>query len=142
MKIRKGNNTEPIKNNQENDNVVIDGLMTAEDLVNIGKKAGMNTIEQLRLMYPKNENYEKFELEKINEENLTKELRRAGKQNDEKINSIYSNQIAKEEIRKTKNEITRLNEEYQNTKNKRIMEEKDEQIRMLQEKLNKLNKIE
>ena len=142
MKIRKGNDTNPITNNQESDKVVIDGLMTAEDLVALGRNAGMNTIEQLKIMYPKNEEYEKFELEKINEENLTKELRKAGQQNDEKINSIYANQLAKEEITKTKKEIERLQNEYQKTKDNKLIEEKDKKIRELQEKVDKLSKKE
>ena len=54
----------------------------------------------------------------------------------EKIDSIYSNQRIKDDIRKTRNKISQLSEEYEQTKQNNILYEKDRLIRELQEKLN------
>ena len=75
MIIRKPNNNPPISNNQESDKVVIDGLMTAEDLTDLGMKAGQNTIEQLRALYPKNPELEKRELDIMSDDALAQKLR-------------------------------------------------------------------
>lgn len=135
MKIRKGNSNEPIKNNQKSDKVIIDGLMTAEDLVNMGTKAGINTIEQLRQLYPHNPILEKAENEIMNDEELVKKLRIAGKDNDEKINAMYMNQKLKESIRLTRNKINELNEKYAKTHQQNLIYEKDRLIKELQNEL-------
>ena len=137
MKLKKPNITKPIENNQESDKVVIDGLMTAEDLTDLGVKAGMNTIEQLRAMYPKNPDLEKRELEIINDEALAEKLRIAGKDNDEKINAIYQNQLLKNKINETRSEIQKLNKEYQKTHEENLIYEKDRKIRELETELKK-----
>lgn len=143
MKIRKPNPTEPITNNQESDKVVIDGLMTAEDLTDLGTKAGINTIEQLRAMYPKNLELEQKELEIMSDEALVEKLRIAGKDNDEKINAIYQNQLLKNKINETRAEIQKLNEEFQKTHEENIIYEKDRKIRELEETINSMkNKIQ
>lgn len=143
MKIRKGHNNIPIKNNQESDKVVIDGLMTAEDLSHLGTTAGINTIEQLKAMYPKNLELEQKELEIMSDEALTQKLRIAGKDNDEKINAIYQNQLLKNKISQTRNEIQRLNKEYQKSHEENLIYEKDRKIRELEETLEKYkSKIE
>lgn len=135
MKIRKPNNTNPINNNQESDKVVIDGLMTAEDLSDLGTRAGINTIEQLRQMYPKNIELEKRELEIISDEALAEKLRIAGKDNDEKINAIFQNQLLKNKINETRAEIQRLNKEYKKSHEENLIYEKDRKIRELEETL-------
>ena len=103
MKIRRPNRNKPIANNQESDKVIMDGLMTAEDLTDLGVRAGINTIEQIRAMYPKNEELEKRELEIMSDEELVKKLRIAGKDNDEKINAFYQNQLIKNKIKSWNN---------------------------------------
>ena len=133
MTIRKGNNTKPISNNQESDKVVIDGLMTAEDLTDLGVKAGINTIEQLRAMYPKNPELEQRELDIISDEALAEKLRIAGKDNDEKINAIYNNQLLKNKINETRAEIQRLNKEFKRTHEENLIYEKDRKIRELEQ---------
>ena len=143
MKLRRGNHTAPIANSQESDKVVIDGLMTAEDLTNLGQVAGMNTIEQLRAMYPKNTELEKRELDLMSDEALTAKLRIAGKDNDEKINAIYKNQLLKNKINETRNESQKLNKEFQKSHEENILYEKDRKIRELEETIEKYkNKIE
>ena len=143
MKIRKPNNNQPIVNNQESDKVVIDGLMTAEDLTDLGVKAGVNTIEQLKAMYPKNPELEQRELEIMSDEELVKKLRIAGKDNDEKINAIYQNQLLKNKINETRAEIQKLNKEYQKSHEENLVYEKDRKIRELENELLKYkNKVE
>lgn len=135
MKIRKPNVNEPIYNNQKSDKVVIDGLMTAEDLSALGTQAGINTIEQLKAMYPKDLNLEARELEIMSDEALTNKLREAGKDNDEKINAIYQNQLLKNKINETRNEIQRLNKEYKKSHEENLIYEKDRKIRELENTL-------
>lgn len=137
MLIRKPNKNSPIINNQESDKVVIDGLMTAEDLSLIGQEAGVKTIEQLRSLYPKNAELEARELEIMNDEELAKKLRIAGKDNDEKINAIYQNQLLKNKINETRTEIQRLNEEFKRTHEENLIFEKDRKIRELENELEK-----
>ena len=142
MKIRQPNKTEPRQNNQKSDKVVIDGLMTAEDLTDLGIKAGINTVEQLRAMYPKNPELEKRELEIMSDEALVEKLRLAGKDNDEKINAIYQNQLLKNKINETRNEIQRLNKEYKKSHEENLIYEKDRKIKELEETIEKYkNKV-
>lgn len=143
MKIRKPNKNKPIANNQESDKVVIDGLMTAEDLTDFGVRAGINTIEQLRAMYPKNTELEARELEIMSDEALANKLRIAGKDNDEKINAIYQNQLLKNKINETRAEIQKLNKEFKKSHEENIIYEKDRKIKELEETLEKYkNKIQ
>ena len=143
MKIRKPNKTKPTENDQKSDKVVIDGLMTAEDLTDLGVKAGVNTIEHLRAMYPKNPELEKKELEIMSDEALAEKLRIAGKDNDEKINAIYQNQLLKNKINETRTEIQKLNQDYKKTHEENIIYEKDRKIRELEETIEKYkNKIQ
>lgn len=143
MLVRKANKNQAIANNQESDKVVIDGLMTAEDLALVGQRAGMQTIEQLRQLYPHNLELEKRELEIMNDEALVEKLRIAGKDNDEKINAFYQNQLYKDKINQTRAEIQRLNKEYQRTHEENLIFEKDRKIRELENELVKYkNKAE
>lgn len=143
MLTRKINKNYPIINNQESDKVVIDGLMTAEDLTMIGQEAGAKTIEQLRALYPKNIELEQREIEIMSDEELTKKLRIAGKDNDEKINAIYQNQLLKNKIRETRTEVQRLNKEFERTHEENLIYEKDRKIRELENELVKYkNKLE
>ena len=109
--------------------------MTAEDLTDLGTRAGMNTIEQLKIMYPKNEKLEKRELEIMSDEKLVEKLRAAGKDNDEKINAIYQNQLFKNKINETRAEIQRINKEYKKTHEENLIYEKDRKIKELEEEL-------
>lgn len=137
MLIRKPNQNSPTINNQESDKVVIDGLMTAEDLSIIGQEAGMKTIEQLRALYPKNQELESRELEIMSNEALANKLRMAGKDNDEKINAIYQNQLLKNKINETRAEIQRLNKEFERTHEENLIFEKDRKIKELENELEK-----
>ena len=142
MKIRKPNKNKPITNDQQSDKVVIDGLMTAEDLVDFGVKAGVNTIEQLRTMYPKNVELEEREKEIMSDEALAEKLRIAGKDNDEKINAIYQNQLLKNKIKETRDEIQKLNKDYKKSHEENILYEKDRKIKELEDELEKFkNKL-
>lgn len=140
MKIRKGNDSKPVENNQESDKVCIDGLMKTEDLVSYGQIAGMQTIEELRKMYPKNTEYEERERIIMNDEELTLKLRAAGKDNDEKINAVYQNQKLKEKIRDTRNQINSLNKEYEQTHQENIIYQKNQKIRELEDEIAKITK--
>lgn len=143
MLVRKANKNQAITNNQESDKVVIDGLMTAEDLAIVGQRAGMQTIEQLRQLYPQNLELEQRELEIMSDEALVEKLRIAGKDNDEKINAFYQNQLYKDKINKTRAEIQRLNKEYERTHEENLIFEKDRKIRELENELVKYkNKAE
>lgn len=135
MKIRQGNKNTATINNQESDKVVIDGLVTAEDLAIIGQNAGVQTIEQLRQLYPKNVELEERELEIMNNDALIEKLRIAGKDNDEKINAFYQNQLYKDKIVKTRAEIQRINKEYEKTREENLIFEKDRKIRELEDEL-------
>lgn len=135
MKIRKGNANKPIENNQESDKVCIDGLMRTEDLVSYGQIAGMQTIEELRKMYPKNAEYEEKERIIMNDDELTLKLRAAGKDNDEKINAVYQNQRLQEKIRNTRNKINSLNKEYEQTHQENIIYQKNQKIRELEDEI-------
>lgn len=143
MLVRKANKNQAIANNQESDKVVIDGLMTAEDLSIVGQRAGMQTIEQLRQLYPRNLELEQRELEIMSDEALVEKLRVAGKDNDEKINAFYQNQLYKDKINQTRAEIQRLNKEYERTHEENLIFEKDRKIRELENELVKYkNKAE
>ena len=135
MKIRKGNDSKPVENNQESDKVCIDGLMKTEDLVSYGQIAGMQTIEELRKLYPKNAEYEEREKIIMNDEELTLKLRAAGKDNDEKINAVYQNQKLKEKIRDTRDKINSLNKEYEQTHQENIIYQKNQKIRELENEI-------
>ena len=74
---------------------------------------------------------------------LTRKLRTAGKDNDEKINSIYQNQLLKDKIRETRAEVQRLNKEFKRTHEENLIYEKDRKIRELENELVKYkNKLE
>lgn len=140
MLVRKPNNNYPTINNQQSDKVIIDGLMTAEDMVDLGTRAGANTLEELKRLYPHNPELEKRELELIDDSKLVEKLRIAGKDNDEKINAFYANQKLKDEVNKTRAEIQRLNKEYQKTHENNLIYEKDRKISELEEKIKELQK--
>ena len=135
MRIRRGNTNKPIENNQESDKVCIDGLMKTEDLVSYGQLAGMQTIEELRKIYPKNAEYEEKERIIMNDDELTLKLRAAGKDNDEKINAVYQNQKLKEKIRDTRDKINSLNKEYEQTHQENIIYQKNQKIRELEDEI-------
>lgn len=139
MKIRKGNPNIPAINNQKSDKVIIDGLMTAEDLVSLGSQAGMHTIEQLKAMYPHNPDLKAKEEAIISDSALVEKLRIAGKDNDEKINALYSNQKIKQKIKETRDSINKLNKEYKETHENNLIYEKDRKIKELEEALAKAN---
>ena len=139
MKIRKPNANNPTINNQKSDKVIIDGLMTAEDLVSLGSQAGINTIEQLKAMYPHNPDLIKKENAIISDSALVEKLRIAGKDNDEKINALYSNQKIKQKIKETRDSINKLNKEYEKTHENNLIYQKDQKIKELEEALSKAN---
>ena len=140
MKIRKANNNYPTVNNQESDKVVIDGLMTAEDLVDLGARAGTNTIEQLKQMYPKNEAAELKELSLMDNDQFIQKLKEVGTYNKENIDAFYNNQLLKDEIHKTRTKLQQIYRDYEKTKENSLVYEKDRQIKELQEKIENLQK--
>ena len=139
MKVRKANPNIPTINNQKSDKVIIDGLMTAEDLVSLGSQAGINTIEQLKAMYPHNPDLQAKEEAIISDSALVEKLRIAGKDNDEKINALYSNQKIKQKIKETRDSLNKLNKEYEKTHENNLIYQKDQKIKELEEALSKAN---
>lgn len=133
MLARKGNKTEPIKNNQESDKVIIDGLMTTEDLVAQGTMAAQNTIDTLKKMYPHNPQIEELEMQIMQDEYLQKQLEKIGIENKEQIEAYYANQQLKDKILKTKDEIARLNKKYENEKENNLIYEKESKIKELED---------
>ena len=133
MLARKGNKTIPIINNQESDKVIIDGLMTTEDLVLQGTTAAQNTIEMLKKMYPHNPQIEEAEKKIMQDEFLQYQLEKIGVENKEQIEAYYANQVLKDKILKTKNEIERLNKKYENEKENNLIYEKEAKIKELED---------
>lgn len=104
MIFRKGNHVDSITNDQT-DNVVVEGVCTAEELVDLGTKVGRQTIEALTKMYPKNTDYEAQELQNINDAELNKTFKEASINNKEKIEAIYQRREAEKSIKETQMKI-------------------------------------
>lgn len=104
MIFRKGNHADSITNDQT-DNVVVEGVCTAEELVDLGTKVGRQTIEALSKMYPKNTDYEAQELKNINDEKLNATFKEASINNKEKIDAIYQRRETEKAIRETQRNI-------------------------------------
>lgn len=131
MKIRKAHPEQAIKNNQESDKVVIDGLMTTEELTQIGQRAAINTKDVLMKMYPKNPELEAKELDLINDEAFAKRLAELNNVNEEGIEAFYSNQKLKNKIHETRIELQKLNKEYNKTKEQNLIYEQNRKIEEL-----------
>ena len=71
----------------------------------------------------------------MSDEKLAERLRIAGKENDEKINLIYSNQLLKNKINETRAEINKLNKEFEKTHEENKLYEKDRKIKELEDAL-------
>lgn len=132
MKRREPRKTIPLINNQASDKVVVDGVCTSEDLVQMGTLSGQATIEQLKKMYPKSIEKETFEMEKILDDRFNKLLRTESQKNKEKIDTIYSNQLIKNKIMETRNEIININEQLKKTRENNLIYQKDAKIRELE----------
>lgn len=140
MLVRRPNKTKPIVNNQESDKVIIDGLMTTEDIIDIGRRAGENTIETLKRLYPKNAEYEMRELAAMNDESFTNAIRAVSDYNKEGIDLFYSNQKLKAKISETKNRLVTMQKEYEKTKEQNILYEQKREIERLTNELNEYKK--
>lgn len=132
MKLRKPNNNPPIKNNQEDDKVVVDGFMTPGEIVERGKLAAKNTIETMKLMYPHSPEMRIKEQEYIANKELNDALRELEKQNREGISAFYAKHKIKEKINAIKNEIESLTEEYNETRRTNLLYQKENRIKELE----------
>lgn len=140
MKVRKNNTNYPIINDQKSDKVVIDGLMTAEELTRLGTEAGRLTTEQLNRLYPKNTEAELKELNVIEDEAFVDKLRELEHFNSENIEAYYNNELLKNKIHETRQKINKLNKEYERTRENNLIYEKDKEIANLKKQVAKLNK--
>ena len=138
MTIRKPNKCIPIINNQSDDKVVVDGFMTPQEIVERGKLAAYNTIETMKKMYPHSPELRIIEEENIANKTLNDALRELETQNKEGINAFYAKHQIKEKINSIKNELTRLNEEYNETKKTNLLYEKEKKIQELEDIINQL----
>lgn len=132
MNLRKPNKCKPIKNNQEDDKVVVDGFMTPSEIVERGKLAAKNTIETMKIMYPHSPEMRIREEEYIANEQLNNALRELENQNKEGISAFYSKHKIKERIRSINADINRLNEEYNETRRTNILYQKENKIKELE----------
>ena len=132
MKIRKGNNTIPIQNNQKDDKVVVDGFLTPAEIVERGKLAAQNTIETLRQLYPHAPKQKIEEMELIANEELNKELRRLESENKENISAFYAKHKIKDKINEIRKDITNLNEKYKETQQINALYQKERKIKELE----------
>lgn len=140
MKVKAGNKTTPTINNQESDKVIIDGLMTPEDIMAYGQLSSEATLEKMRQLYPKNSENELKELALMEDEAFTKELSKLTEYSKENIEAFYQNQLLKDKIQKTRNRLGEIYKEYQKTKENNLIYQKDEEIKKLKEELEKYNK--
>ena len=132
MKLRKPNKCEPTTNNQETDNVVVDGVTSPQELLERAEMASQNTIEQLKRLYPKSPEYELKERENIFNQELNKLLNQTEREARDKIDQFYSRHKLKEKINEARNELRRLDNEYKETKKVSAIYEKERRIQELE----------
>ena len=85
-------------------------------------------------MYPHNPDLQAKEEAIISDSALVEKLRIAGKDNDEKINALYSNQKIKQKIKETRDSLNKLNKEYEKTHENNLIYQKDQKIKEIFEK--------
>lgn len=110
MILRRGNHVEAEINNQE-DNTVVDGYVSTEQLYKNMVEAGKIN---LRSMYPKNEEMEARELDIIeNETNsqIKNAFKTLGKKREQLIDEIYETKTQNNKIESIKKRINQLNED-------------------------------
>lgn len=140
MKRRLPNKCEPTANNQETDNVVVEGITSPQELLERAEIASQNTIEQLKRMYPKSPEYELKERENIFDRQLNKILNTTEREAKDKIDQFYSRHKIKEKITSVRNELARLDKEYEESKKVSIIYEKENKIRELENIIKDLQK--
>ena len=132
MKRRLPNKCEPTSNNQESDNVVVDGITSPQELLERAEIASQNTIKQLKKMYPKSPEYELKERENIFNEELNRLLNQTEREAKDKIDQFYSRHKIKEKIKSIDNELKRLDNEYKESKKVSLIYEKEKKIEELE----------
>lgn len=140
MILRKPNKNKPIKNNQEDDKVIVDGFMSASEIVERGKLAAYNTIEAMKAMYPHSPELRLIEEENIANEELNKVLRSIELENKEGISAFYAKHNIKEKIKSLKSELDSLNNQYAETRRTSLLYEKENKIRELENIISNLKK--
>lgn len=140
MKIRAANSNKPIVNNQEDDKTVIDGYLSPGEIVERGRLAAINTIETLKEMYPHSPELKVKEQEMIIDKEINKELKAIENENKEAISAYYKKHKIKERITGLKDQITKLNEEYQTSKHTNLLYQKEQKIKELQDIIDKTRK--
>lgn len=134
MKIRKGNHSDAILNSGE-DNTIIDGFSTAEQLAQNMKKAG-----EIYLNYTKENKARELEvIEAANKEaSLIKQaFKTAGAKRDEFIEQIYTAKVNNQKVVELQKNIASLQNKINESKEKN----KDKLIQQLQEKVNELTNL-
>ena len=133
MKIRKANNNNPTKiDNSITDYVVVEGIVSPEELVERGKLTAQNTIEYLKQMYPKSPENEAKERELIVDEKFNKYIRELSKENKDKIDTIYQAHDIRQKIINLKNELTSINDKIKESNEVNLIYQKDAKIRELE----------
>lgn len=140
MKLRKPNKNNPTINDQSDDKVVVDGFMTPGEIVERGKLAAQNTIETMKIMYPHSPEMRLKEEEYIKNTELNNALRELENQNKEGIAAFYAKHKIKEKIKSIRDEITSLNEEYQETRRTNLLYQKESKIKELENIIETLKK--
>lgn len=135
MKIRKPNQNNPITNNQGNDYVVVDGILSPAEIAERGQIASQRTIDLLKTLYPKSPEKELLEREMMANEQLNKELQIYAKENNEKIEEFYLQNQLTQKIKETKSEIDKINKKIEKSKEVNLIYEKERRIRELEEEL-------
>lgn len=140
MKRRIPNKCSPTTNNQETDNVVVDGITSPQELLERAEIASQNTIEQLKRMYPKSPEYELKERENIFNQELNKILNNTEREAKDKIDQFYSRHRIKERILEIKGQLASLDKQYEESKKVSIIYEKEQKIRELEDIIKNLQK--
>ena len=120
------------KNNQKSDKVVVEGIMSPEEIFERGQLASRNTLEYLKRMYPKTPEYELQERENIANEFLNKELKKLEGENKQKIDSIYAAHGVKQKIKEITNEISSINKKIENERQANDIYLKEQKIKELE----------
>ena len=140
MRLRKPNNNKPIINAQGDDKVVVDGYLTPAEIVERGKLAATNTIETLKAMYPHSPEQKVREMEIIANKELNDQLRRLEQDNKENISAYYEKHRLRDKIKSIQNEINKMQEQYENTKQINQLYKKEQKIKELEDIIESMKK--
>lgn len=136
MKIRKANNNEAVKtDNSITDYVVVEGIISPEEIVERGKLTAQSTIDFLKQLYPKSPEKEARERELILDREFNKYLKQVEEENKEKISTIYNAHDIRQKVINLKNELTEINDKIKKSNEVNLIYQKDAKIRELEKLL-------